>query len=365
LKFRYQPKGNGIVSGIGLIECQVSLQGRLSDLKSKYTSQMVETSGDINFQNVTLNFQDGFPPQTTLDGNFVFNKNDLAINNTRIKSGSSEWQMNGFFRNILPYLLFQNQPIGIEADINADFININELLPGSQSNLTEDFAFTISPYLLLDFNCDVKKLVYRKFEARKLKGELRVKNQKAIARNIAFNSMGGRLIFSGIVDASKDYIQVSSSSQWNRLAIDSVFYVFNNFNQDWLVAENLKGRVNANVATELAFHPDLSLYSDSLVLDISISIVDGELNNFEPMMQLEDYVDDPNLSRLKFSELENDIHVENRMIYIPRMEVRTNVTNIQVSGIHTFDQEIDYRVVVPLKTLGKKQKGRYVWGRGR
>ena len=35
------------------------------------------------------------------------------------------------------------------------------------------------------------------------------------------------------------------------------------------------------------------------------------------------------------------------------MEVRTNVTDIQVSGTHTFDQQIDYRVVAPLRNRKK------------
>ena len=42
------------------------------------------------------------------------------------------------------------------------------------------------------------------------------------------------------------------------------------------------------------------------------------------------------------------MHIEKRTIYIPLMEVRSNVTTIHLSGTHTFDQQIDYRVVAPL-----------------
>jgi hypothetical protein len=31
------------------------------------------------------------------------------------------------------------------------------------------------------------------------------------------------------------------------------------------------------------------------------------------------------------------------------MEVRTNVTSIKVSGTHTLDQHIDYRIIAPLR----------------
>ncbi|MBK7650593.1 MAG: hypothetical protein IPJ20_07400 [Flammeovirgaceae bacterium] len=35
------------------------------------------------------------------------------------------------------------------------------------------------------------------------------------------------------------------------------------------------------------------------------------------------------------------------------MEVKTNVTTIQVSGTHQFDQHIDYRVIAPLRNKNK------------
>jgi hypothetical protein len=94
---------------------------------------------------------------------------------------------------------------------------------------------------------------------------------------------------------------------------------------------------------------NLRLYQETLVSDISTSIKNGELNNFEPMKKLNKYLNDEGLSRLRFSDIKNDIHIENKTIYIPQMEVRTNVTSIKISGTHTFDQRIDYRIIAPLR----------------
>src|SRR5690606_19793800 len=44
-------------------------------------------------------------------------------------------------------------------------------------------------------------------------------------------------------------------------------------------------------------------------------------------------------------------------IYIPKMEVLTNVTNMQISGTHTLDQQIDYRIVTPLRSYRKINLG--------
>ena len=127
--------------------------------------------------------------------------------------------------------------------------------------------------------------------------------------------------------------------------------MYDNFGQSWLKNDNLKGKVFADVLMDMVWSQNLKFYPDSLISDISIAIMDGELNNFEPMKKLENYVGGDDLSSLLFSELRNDIHIENRTIFIPNMEVQSNVSNLLISGTHTFDQQIEYHVVVPFKTL--------------
>ncbi|NJN42623.1 MAG: AsmA-like C-terminal region-containing protein [Flammeovirgaceae bacterium] len=100
----------------------------------------------------------------------------------------------------------------------------------------------------------------------------------------------------------------------------------------------------------------MKLFQETLIADINVTIENGELNNFDPLKELNKYLDDEGLSRLRFADLKNEIHVENKMIYLPKMEVSSNVTNIQLSGTHTFDQRIDYRVIAPLRNKKKIDK---------
>jgi hypothetical protein len=162
--------------------------------------------------------------------------------------------------------------------------------------------------------------------------------------------MGGSMTFSGIVDAKNNKaIDVVSTFAIKGIHADSVFYVFENFDQDFIVDKHLKGQADADVSLEFTLSQNLRLYQETLVSDISTSIKNGELNNFEPMKKLNKYLNDEGLSRVRFSDIKNDIHIENKTIYIPQMEVRTNVTSIRISGKHTFDQRIDYRIITPLR----------------
>lgn len=342
----------------GSLLANVSFKGRIGLLKKRTTAQRVSTQGTIELQNIGLAYGEDKIELHNLTGNMQFNNNDLALSNVSGKLGNSDFLLNGFFKNIITFLLFENQPIGIETDLKSDFLDVDQLFvigfgkpePGVSKQNQTQYEFKISRNINLNFNCNVKALRYRRFHATQLKGDLLVKNEMAVSRNIMFNSMGGNMTFSGIVDAKNNKaIDVVSTFRLKGIHADSVFYVFENFDQNFIVDKHLKGQADADVSLELTLNQNLRLYQETLVSDISMSIKNGELNNFEPMKKLNKYLNDEGLSKLRFSDIKNDIHIENKTIYIPQMEVRTNVTSIKVSGTHTFDQRIDYRIIAPLR----------------
>jgi hypothetical protein len=140
-----------------------------------------------------------------------------------------------------------------------------------------------------------------------------------------------------------------TSARLNNIFVDSVFYVFQNFDQDFVQDKHLKGQASADVTMEMTLNEHLKLFPETLIADISATIKNGQLNNFEPMKKLSRYLDDDGLTKLRFSDLKNDIHIEKQTIFIPQMSIRSNVTDILISGTHTFDQKIDYRLITPLR----------------
>lgn len=162
------------------------------------------------------------------------------------------------------------------------------------------------------------------------------------------------MTMNGILDATNaKAIDVVSSFSLTDIAVDSIFYVFEDFGQNFIQAKHLKGLTNASVELEMTLDQHLQLFSETLIADISATIRKGELNGFEPLQALNKYLDDEGLAQLRFAELKNDIHIENKTIYIPQMEIRSNVTVMQLSGTHTFDQQLNYRVIAPLRNKKK------------
>ena len=339
----------------GLLTADISFEGKTALLKKKATAQRVITNGAIGLTNINFTYGKQKIRFRDINGSLQFNNNDLALSNVGGYFENSDFLLNGFFKNIITFLIFENQPIGIETDLKSNFLDLDQLFSiGFSDEQSEAYQFRISPNLQLNFNCDVKSMKYQRFKPKNIKGDLLVKNQVAVSRNITMNTLGGQLTINGIVDAKNPKaIDVISSMKLNGLHVDSIFYMFDNFFQDFIQDKHLKGQAYATVEMEMALNEKLNLIPPTLIADIGVTIKNGELNNFEPMKKLNKYLDDESLSRLRFADLKNDIHIESKTIYIPQMEIKSNATTLQLSGTHTFDQVIDYRVIVPLRNKNK------------
>ena len=186
----------------GSVKAHVSLSGQLALLKSKATAQQVKTEGEIELLDLNFTMSKKNLTFSNLNGTLQFNNNDLAMSNLRGSFEQSDFLVNGFFKNIVTYAIFDNQPIGIEADLTSKFLDMNRLFEiGFSESAKGPYEFSISPAIHLNFNCQIDSLNFKKFRATKVKGDLLVKNQVAVSRSIKLKAMGGTIDLSGIVDA--------------------------------------------------------------------------------------------------------------------------------------------------------------------
>lgn len=339
----------------GSLKARVSLAGQVALLKNKATAQQVKTEGTVELDSLNFSFGKRKLRFTHIHGTLQFDNNDLAMSNLSGAFENSDFLINGFFKNIVTYAIFDNQPIGIEADLTSRFLDVDRLFEvGFSESNRGPYAFSISPVLNLNFNGRVDSLVFKKFRARRVKGDLLIKGQVAVSRNLRLESMGGTIQLSGIVDArNQKAIDLITSATLKDIHLDSLFYIFGNFRQDFIGYQHLKGEVDADINLEATLSEALRIFPETLVADADTKIRKGELNNFAPLRGLNKYLDDEGLNRLRFADLKNEIHIENKTVYIPQMEIRSNVTTLVLNGTHTFDKHIDYRIVAPLRNKKK------------
>jgi hypothetical protein len=62
------------------------------------------------------------------------------------------------------------------------------------------------------------------------------------------------------------------------------------------------------------------------------------------------------LKDISFQTLENSIVIKNGVVNIPKMHIGSSALDMDVSGVHSFENEIDYRFAFRLRDLMKTEK---------
>ena len=340
----------------GSLDVDISFDGKVNDLKKKETSRNIKTSGQLIIKDLTIKSAQFKLPISELNGTLLFDNNDVAIDRTEGIYGSSHFKLDGYIKNLFGYLLLPNEVIGIDAELTSRQIDLNELL-SSQNKEASNYSFFISPKLILRFKCNIEELVFRRFHPTDISGTVLIKNKVLTGENIAFKSIGGNVLLNGIVDSeNSNKIKCESKVQLENILLDSAFYIFENFRQDFISDIHLKGNIDADFNASMTFDSLLNVDPSSIESTISTTIKNGQLNNFDPLQQLDKYIDDYTLKNLRFSDIETDLVIKNQTVYLPQIDIESNATSLKLSGTHTFDQRIDYRVITPLNRNKKIDK---------
>ena len=342
-----------ISDGDGTIRFDISYNGAVGQALNARSKDITAT-GTLEFEGVALHLTDIEPYFNQVQAVLHFNNNDVQIERLTGDFGNSDFDLRGEFKNALNYLIQEEQKIGIEASLKSELIDLDQLLSLKPSSGRDPYSLYISPYLQAHLDCDIKELNFRRFHPTDISGDFKIRNRVAFSDKLHLSAMGGQMDLLGMADASRgDIVRISANAVFDHIAVDSVFYVFENFGQTFLEDRHLKGFLDADVGTSMILSNHLKLYPETLRSGISVSIKEGELNNFAPLMKLAPYLDEAELKHLRFSELRNDILIKDKTIFLPPMEVSSNATDLTVSGTHTFSQRINYRVKTPLMRTAK------------
>ncbi|MCC5920519.1 MAG: AsmA family protein [Cyclobacteriaceae bacterium] len=352
-----------IESARGRVAINADLKGELEKNREGERFRMIESSGDLRLEAVDLHFKQLDIGLSGVSGLFLLRRNDLAVQNLNGRYGNSHFNFTGVFTNLINFLLYEDQKIRIEADLQSERIDWDELLAinttGQENNdelkQSDRYQFDISPNWEMQLNCSVSEMQFQRFKATNFKGKLDLKDQKARIRQGNLSAFGGQLDFIFNVDDSKrDELKIFSDIQTRGVRLQDLFYVFSDFNQDFLTHKHIKGNLNASVKTQVVLDRQLQFLPHRLLCNADLNIKNGELNNFEAMQEIGKFIKSESLSAVKFGNLTNQVVIEDKEIRIPKMLVVSNVGSFDVEGTHSFAQEIDYRLRLPVKMFGRQ-----------
>lgn len=335
----------------GMLIVDANIKGRTND-KNSWISQGALTASDVSFRlkNKNLDFNH-------FNGVFELKGNRLTVSRFQGNAGGSDFTVTGNFDNAFDYLLSSEGTLSANANISCRNLDLNELLEDNSADSPDTtYRLDISNRINMNLAVDVGLLQFRKFEAWQVKGNVTLKNQVISADNLAFRAFEGHLLIDGKIDtAPSDSIRITCNASIKNLDVNMLFYQMGNFGQKVLVSDNVNGRVTANVSVNSVWSKDLHCNMDRIYAKSNLTIENGELINFKPMLALNKYLKGADLNRIKFNTLTNQIEIRNQTVYIPSMQINSSAMDLTASGTHTFNNQVDYRLQLLLSQLtGKK-----------
>ncbi len=278
--------------------------------------------------------------------------------------GDDHFRIMGEIDNGLPWLLGEQQVMSIEGSFYSSQLVLDNYIGvraagNNRSGTSELLRFPDNIELNLDFLVD--RLGFGNFSSTSFTGRMSYRPGMLVMNSLGFNSMDGSVSGNAVIYQRIDgEFLVQSQLELDQVDINRMFASFSNFGQNFIDSGNLKGTVSGSLSLLTEWSNDLRIIEENLIADSRLVISDGELIDFEPMLGLARFIDVDELQHIRFSQLQNEIFIRNRVVTIPQMDIHSSAFNISGSGTHNFDGSFDYRLRVLLSDVlyGKARRSR-------
>ncbi len=350
-----------LISLNGGLNFNVAFAGKVKDVQNYSVGQKykVQSSGSIELSNVSFVLKYNPLEYKNIQGKLILQDNDLKVEALRGNISSSDVQLTGLFKNFVNFIFIPEQSAEFNAQLSSKLLDLDELL-ADKSSSSEDTSYIMkfNPRLYSHLAVRIGNLKFRKFSAARLQGNILLNRQVISGKELTFAAMDGMIYMDATINASrKDSILMSCDARIAGLDITELFVQLENFGQVTMTDQNVKGKINAQIQFTSSWTTGLVVNPAKVRALAEINIQNGELNNFIPIQALAKYIKVPDLNNIKFSTIKNQISIADRKINIPLMEINSSALNLSASGVHDFDNIVDYRLQLLLSdVLGKKVK---------
>jgi hypothetical protein len=225
---------------------------------------------------------------------------------------------------------------------------------------SKNTGFQLPDSMIVFATLRINHFSFGKFSATESSGQIIYQPKVLKINDLTMKSQKGQ-IFSDIeIQQKRDRLVTLCVANFQKVDIGDVFYAFNNFGQQVILDKNLDGSLSGTASLKASWDFHLSLFQNELELKSAITIENGELIEYQPLLGLSKFIEVEELSRIKFDKLQTNVIIQDRVIYIPETRIISSAVSLIGSGEHDFENHYRYKMQVQLSDIlwnkAKKKK---------
>jgi hypothetical protein len=351
-----------VKSSSGSIDMNLKLKFNF-DINKKYSlSEIVNLHPAVNllFKDFSIVFQNKGSDIFNIDGPLLISET-VKAENLKLSYLNQNFIVACDFTNLPEWLSGQPVVMSVSGAVKSDFFDpeLFTLLDKKTDSISHNLmAFNMPEDINLNITFDISRFKYKKFSSTNNTGQLTYKLGLLTFKSLKMEALNG--VISGncfLVQNNKKGNTAKGDFNLTDLDINKAFTTFNNFGQDFIKAENLKGTLSGSVSVLIPMDSMLNPNVKLLSAEGKYIISDGSLVNFDPVKELSSFIEVSELKNISFETLENDFFIRNNFFYVPQMDVKSSAADLTVNGKHSFNNDYEYHVKILLsELLSKKRK---------
>jgi hypothetical protein len=348
---------DGLKFDQGFIYPDLSLNLSLDSL-NKFKIQNISANGLnglLSFKQISGNIPHSLLPLNLLEGSIKM-EGETWFPEIVVKIGKNTLSAKLVVNYLWDYFVSKSKIPEVQGEINSEYLSITDFL--NSDSTTNDTEFHLPDSVYLNLHCTVDSFKYGKFLASGLETWFTYKPGLLGVSSLIMRTMKGNISAGGTVIAdNQGQMLLRTSGELRNIDIHNLFWACNNFGQDFIVSENLKGSASGNLDFSANISPKLELLTKNLIAQSDFIIEEGELIDFKPVTELSSFVELSELEHIKFSTLKNSILIKDEKVYIPQMDINSSAFNLTISGTHGFDNYFEYKLRLSMsEILARKAK---------
>lgn len=296
-----------------------------------------------------------------------YNHEQLFIDEMNLLMGESAINLKGYLSGYIPFFTQPNETAFVKLEVNSPNFDMSVLTQKQKSTSKKNNENTSAKkitkvldqaikMLEFDITANAKLIHNNNFESKNVIAKMKLNNNKFNLSKMQMEFAGGYYDLNlQIEKLGNDASPFALNADFKNVDISRFLFSFDNFGQNTITHKNIDGKVNLKIQFTGSLDKDYNMMNEDLVGTTKINLLKGELNNFEPLMRINERVfKKRDFSKIQFAKLETQMKTNGTETDISRMEISSNVLRLFVQGRYSFKDSTDLIIQVPLSNLRKQ-----------
>ncbi|HUS00206.1 MAG TPA: AsmA-like C-terminal region-containing protein, partial [Chitinophagaceae bacterium] len=326
-------------------------------------------NGFISFKNGTVLYRPRDVELKNVNGRIVFKSSDVFVENLQCEVLNNKVVMNGRALNLLTLIDAEPNKVNIDWNIFSPSLNLNaftfllkarkKIVVESNANAKQKLVKMASKLdQVLDqgritVNLKANRLIFKMFQATNALANVALLQDRYLINNVSMEHAGGKMELSGsLIAQSANRHQGKINVSLQNVDVSKTLEAFNNFGQDGITSQSIAGKLTSKIDASLAINDEGKTYPGTLEGLVDFSLKDGELNNYEPVKKMQNFLfKNRNFDNIRFAELKDRFEIKSGEVKINRMEIQSSVMSMFVEGVFSTKGSTDISIQVPLSNI--------------